>query len=96
MSDLTLGPISSRSNEDSLITRLILKNAVQNHDSCPFMVDMSCIWSQMRPWSCQSADMASLCGVRVHVRVHLSDFCSKSTRPRDLLLTLKDNLIYLG
>ena len=29
------------------------KNAVylQNRGSCPFPVDASCIWPQMRPWS---------------------------------------------
>ena len=36
-----------------LTIRLVLKNAVylQNHGSCPFLVDTSCIWPQMRPWS---------------------------------------------
>ena len=36
-----------------LTRRLLLKNAVylQNHGSCPFPVDTSCIWPQMRPWS---------------------------------------------
>ena len=36
-----------------LITRLLLKNAVclQNHVGCPFPLDTSCIWPQMRPWS---------------------------------------------
>ena len=36
-----------------LILAAILKNAVhlQNHVSCPFPVDITCIWPQMRPWS---------------------------------------------
>ena len=35
-----------------LTTRLLLKNTVylQNHVSCSFTVDTSCIWPQMRPW----------------------------------------------
>ena len=39
--------------------------------------------------TCQSADiMASLCGVDVRV----SDFSSKTTRPRDMLFFFKDSL----
>ena len=41
--------------------------------------------------TCQSADiMSSLCGVYVQVRV--SNFSSKTTRPRDMLFFLKDTL----
>ena len=40
-----------------------------------------------------SADiMSSLCGVGVHVRVHVNNFFSKTTRPRDMLFFLKDTL----
>ena len=42
--------------------------------------------------TCQSADiMSSLCGVgvRVRVRVHVNNFFSKTTRPRDMLFFLK-------
>ena len=42
-----------------------------------------------------SADiMSSLCGVgvRVHVRVRVNNFFSKTTRPRDMLFFLKDTL----
>ena len=45
--------------------------------------------------TCQSADiMASLCGVRVcvRVRVRVTNFFSKTTRPRDMLFFLKDTL----
>ena len=43
--------------------------------------------------TCQSADiMASLCGVRVCVRVRVTNFFSKTTRPRDMLFFLKDTL----
>ena len=39
--------------------------------------------------TCQSADiMSSLCGVGVHV----NNFFSKTTRPRDMLFFLKDTL----
>ena len=42
-------------------------------------------------WIFMSADiMASLCGICV--RVHVNDFSSKTTRPRDTLLILKDTL----
>ena len=42
--------------------------------------------------TCQSADiMASFCGVCVHVHVRMNDF-SKTIRPRDMLLILKDTL----
>ena len=34
--------------------------------------------------------MASLCGV--YVRVRVSDFSDETTRPRDMLLFLKDSL----
>ena len=43
----------------------------------------------------QSADiMASLCGVCIHVRVgiHVNNFFSKSTSPRDMLFILKGTL----
>ena len=41
--------------------------------------------------TCQSADiMSSLCGVGV--RVHVNNFFSKTTRPRDMLFFLKDTL----
>ena len=36
--------------------------------------------------------MASLCGVRVCVRVRVTNFFSKTTRPRDMLFFLKDTL----
>ena len=40
-----------------------------------------------------SADiMASLCSVRVCVRVRVTNFFSKTTRPRDMLFFLKDTL----
>ena len=45
--------------------------------------------------TCQSADiMSSLCGVgvRIRVRVHVNNFFSKTTRPRDMLFFLKDTL----
>ena len=45
--------------------------------------------------TCQSAGiMSSLCGVgvRVHVRVRVNNFSSKTTRPRDVLFFLKDTL----
>ena len=43
--------------------------------------------------TCQSADiMASFCGVRVCVRVRVTNFFSKTTRPRDMLFFLKDTL----
>ena len=38
----------------------------------------------------KSADiMSSLCGMGVDVRVHMSDFSSKTTRTRDMLFSLK-------
>ena len=41
--------------------------------------------------TCQSADiMSSLCGVGVRVRVN--NFFAKTTRPRDMLFSLKDTL----
>ena len=41
--------------------------------------------------TCQSADIiSSLCGVGIRVRVN--NFFSKTTRPRDMLLFLKDTL----
>ena len=36
--------------------------------------------------------MASLCGIRVRVRVLMNNFFSKTTRPRDMLFLLKDTL----
>ena len=36
--------------------------------------------------------MSSLCGVYIHLRVRMSDFSSKTTRPRDRLFFLKDTL----
>ena len=43
--------------------------------------------------TCQSADiMASLCGVRICVCVCVTNFFSKTTRPRDMLFFLKDTL----
>ena len=48
------------------------------------------IFYELHLLTCQSADiLASLCGVCVRVRV--IDF-SKTTRPRDMLLILKDTL----
>ena len=45
--------------------------------------------------TCQSADiMSSLCGVGV--RVHVNNFSSKTTRPRDVLFFFKRYLIYRG
>ena len=42
---------------------------------------------------CQSADlMASLCSIFVRIGVHVNNFSSKSIRPRDMLLPLKDTL----
>ena len=55
--DLTLGPTlkvkQGTPNLEVLTTCLLLQNAVylQNHGNCPFTVDTSCIWPQMRPWS---------------------------------------------
>ena len=43
--------------------------------------------------NCQSADiMLSLCGVGVHVHFRITNLSSKTTRPRDMLLFLKDAL----
>ena len=43
--------------------------------------------------TCQAADiMSSLCGVGVRLRVHVNNFSSKSTRPRDMLFFLNDTL----
>ena len=45
-----------------LATNLLLKNTVylQNNFSCPFTVDTSCIWPQMRPWSSLSGCFKNL------------------------------------
>ena len=49
-SDLTLGPVAKLK---VFTTCLLLKDAVylRSYVSCPFPVDTSCIWPQMRPWS---------------------------------------------
>ena len=51
-----LGPLlegQTRIGKKLLITCLLLKNAVylRNYVSWPFLVDTSCIWPQMHPWS---------------------------------------------
>ena len=45
--------VDMKPNLKMLTTCLLLKKAVylQNHGSCPFLVDTSCIWPQMDPWS---------------------------------------------
>ena len=45
--------VDIKPNLKVLTAHLLLKNAVylQNHGSCPFLLDTSCIWLQMRPWS---------------------------------------------
>ena len=51
------------------------------------------VWLGRCTFLCQSADiMASLCGVCVRVRVRVTNFFSKTTRPRDMLFFLKDTL----
>ena len=56
LSDLTLGPFLQGQTRiaklKSAYNSLIIKKAVylQNHVSCAFTLDTSCIWPQMCPW----------------------------------------------
>ena len=69
------------------LCKLLLRNFV--NVECSFLAVVDVYLCQL---TYQTAGiMSSLCGV--YVRVHLSDFSSKTTRPRDMQLLLKDSLV---